>query len=88
MHAYMFASFFEVDLQSNDLESTDIYGWSMDIWIDWLTCGKLIFTMLIHLPYDVFNIFPLFPPSFREIRFGGFGLLDTFIIGYFHWYST
>ena len=38
---------------------------------------------MIYLYYDVLHDFPIFSPSLREVRLGGFGLLDMFRIGFF-----
>ena len=35
------------------------------------------------MSYNVLHVFPISPTSIREIRIGGFGLVDIFVIGYF-----
>ena len=39
--------------------------------------------MISFVLYNVFHVFPLSPPSFREIILGGFGILGIFRISYF-----
>ena len=72
------ASYMEIDSQSNDIHATTIYGWREDIWIEWLTCRKLLLTAFIYFSYYIYNILPLFPEILIYIRFVGFGLLDIF----------
>ena len=43
---------------------------------------KIKLYKLSYLSYDVLHVLPIFPPIIGEIRLGGFGLLNIFIIGY------
>ena len=74
--------FAEIYSQCKVLDSTNIYEWIKDIWIDWSNCGILLITMLLCLSYAVFKVLTLLPPSIREIRRGVFGLWDMFRIGF------
>ena len=35
------------------------------------------------LDHDVYNVFPILPPSLKDIRLGGFEHLDIFRMAYF-----